>query len=139
MIVLLRQMMGVRGKLTLDGMNKMLGWDVTKIRTRLTMRPAHITQIIEYHKTLDDLLYRASNTHVFSSEQLRLLADIAHEMMRMTNAYRYHRDKNAVSKQIEIIMDKILDWMDSDKFSEMYMVKNMQILQSPGDNGAGEK
>ncbi len=135
-IMLLRQMMSVRGKLTLNGMNKMLGWDVAKIRVRLAMRPVHITQMHEYHKMLDDFVYRASNAQVFSAEQLHLLSDIAHEMMRMTNTYKFRRDTNIAAKHLAIIMEKIMDWMDSDRFSEMYMTKNMEMWQSAGEVGA---
>ena len=68
-ILMLREMMGVRTKLNTENLNRMLMWRVPEISRRLKITTKTNQELREYHSELDTLLYRNGQNDVINSSQ----------------------------------------------------------------------
>ena len=138
LILLLREMLSVRGKISTENINRMLSFGVPEISRRLKITSAIIDKMHQYHDDLDTLLYRNSQTDVLTSEQLQILSSLARAMTHFINENKYHKNRHTSAKYMETIMVKILDWLDVDAVSALSI--NRHLLGTPeGDTNRKNK
>jgi hypothetical protein len=92
LILLLREMLSVRGRPTTENINRMLSWRASDIAKRLNITRNRIDKMHTYHNDLDTLLYRNSQTDVLTSEQLQILSSLARAMTHFINENKQHRE-----------------------------------------------
>ena len=125
LILLLREMLSVRGRPTTENINRMLSFGVPEISRRLKITSAIIDRMHQYHDDLDTLLYRNSQTDVLTTEQLQILSSLARAMTHFINENKYHKNRHTSAKYMEIIMTKILDWLDVDAVSALSISRHL--------------
>ena len=125
LIVALRESMGVRTKLNLDSLNKMLTWRADEISRRLKLTSRITDNLHTYHNDLDTLLYRNGQTNVLDSDQTQILSALARDISRLINENKFHKRRRISAKYIENIMSHILDWLDVDSVSALNLAHHI--------------
>ena len=80
MVLLLRQMMGLRANLTLESLNKMADLRTSEIATKLKISSASMNILQTYHENLDNLIYSNAKNNILSIDQVQTLSDIARNL-----------------------------------------------------------
>ena len=124
-IVLLRESMGVRGKLGTENLNRMLIWRAPEISKRIKITSRILNKFQEYHNDLDNLLYRNGQVSVLNTEQAQILAGLARDMTHFINENKFRRNRHLSAKYTESMMGRILDWLDSDSVSAMSLAQHL--------------
>lgn len=130
-ILMLREMMGVRTKLNTENLNRMLMWRVPEISRRLKITTKTNQELREYHNELDTLLYRNGQNDVINSDVFQTLSALSREMTRLINESKFRRNKRLSAKYVEGIMARILDWLDSDSVAALNLQKH---ISAPSEN-----
>lgn len=130
-ILMLREMMGVRTKLNTENLNRMLMWRVPEISRRLKITIKTNQELREYHNELDTLLYRNGQNDVINSDVFQTLSALSREMTRLINESKFRRNKRLSAKYVEGIMARILDWLDSDSVAALNLQKH---ISAPSEN-----
>lgn len=131
-ILVLRESMSVRGRISLEGLNRMLIWRAPEISRRLNIGAKTLAKLHEYHNELDTLLYRNGQNNILPAEQVQILSAIARDMTHIINEQKFHRGKRMSAKYIENMMTHILDWLDSDNVAAL----NFQQHLSPDNSSS---
>lgn len=134
LILLLREMLAVRGRPSTENINRMLSWRASDISKRLTIRPGAVGKMHMYHNDLDTLLYRNSQTDVLTPEQVQILSSLARAMTHFINENKFHKNRHISAKYMETITTKILDWLDLDSVAALNISKHLTGAPS----GAGK-
>lgn len=134
-ILMLREMMGVRTKLNTENLNRMLMWRVPEISRRLKITTKTNQELREYHSELDTLLYRNGQNDVINSDVFQTLSALSREMTRLINESKFRRNKRLSAKYVEGIMARILDWLDSDSVAALNLQKH---ISAPSENMKNE-
>lgn len=134
-IVLLRESMGVRGKLGTESLNRMLIWRAPEISKRIKITSRILNKFQEYHNDLDNLLYRNGQVSVLNTEQAQILAGLARDMTHFINENKFRRNRHLSAKYTESMMGRILDWLDSDSVAAMSLAQHL----SDGDAQKNKK
>ena len=130
-ILMLRDAMGVRNKLNLENLNRMLMWRTPEISRRLKMTPHVLDALHTCHNDLDTLLFRNSQTNILNSDQTQILSAIARSMAHLINESKFHKNRRISAKYIENIMGHILDWLDMDSVTALNLAHHL----SPSESG----
>lgn len=134
-ILMLREMMGVRTKLNTENLNRMLIWRAPEISRRLKITTKTNQELREYHNELDTLLYRNGQNDVINSDVFQTLSALSREMTRLINESKFRRNKRLSAKYVEGIMARILDWLDSDSVAALNLQKH---ISAPSENMKNE-
>ncbi len=110
----LRKMMGMRGKISFETLNKMADLRTNEIAARLKITPALVGQLRTYHADLDNLIYTNAKNNILTLAQIQALSDVARDIGHLINEHSFHKDKKVVAKYIENILGLLTDWMDAD-------------------------
>lgn len=124
-IMLLRESMKVRTRLTTENLNRMLIWRAPEISRRVKITPKILDKLHEYHNELDTQLFRNAQTHVLTTEQAQILAGLVRDMTHLINESKFRNNKHINAKYIESVMGHILDWLDSDSVAAMNLAQHM--------------
>lgn len=120
MVLLLRQMMGLRANLTLESLNKMADLRTSEIATKLKISSASMNTLQTYHENLDNLIYSNAKNNILSIDQVQTLSDIARNLQHLINEYNFHKNKKVAAKYIAQILVLLTDWMDSDASASLH-------------------
>lgn len=134
-ILMLREMMGVRTKLNTENLNRMLIWRAPEISRRLKITTKTNQELREYHSELDTLLYRNGQNEVINPDVFQTLSALSREMTRLINEGKFRRNKRLSAKYVEGIMARILDWLDSDSVAALNLQKH---ISAPSKNMKNE-
>lgn len=126
-ILMLREMMGVRTKLNTENLNRMLIWRAPEISRRLKITTKTNQELREYHSELDTLLYRNGQNEVINPDVFQTLSALSREMTRLINESKFRRNKRLSAKYVEGIMARILDWLDSDSVAALNLQKHISV------------
>ncbi|MBQ2859167.1 MAG: hypothetical protein IJE82_02260 [Alphaproteobacteria bacterium] len=85
LVLFLRQILSLRGKMTVSGVNRMLMMRAPEISRRLNLTAKNLDKIREYHNDLDTLLYRNGQGDILTSEQIKILSLLLRDMTRLIN------------------------------------------------------
>ena len=118
-IILIRQMLGIRGKITLNSINKMQNLSPTAIARDLKIKNEHVQTIHTYHNNLESLIYQYAKNNVGDASTIQILSGISLDLLRLINVHLYHGDKKKAAKYISDIISRTVDWMDSDAGATM--------------------
>lgn len=112
--VLLRKIMGMRGKISFETLNKMADLRAGEIAARAKITPAVIGQLRTYHMELDNLIYTNAKNNILTLTQIQALSDIARDIGHLINEHSFRKNKKVIAKYMENILDLLTDWMDAD-------------------------
>lgn len=132
-IGLVRESMGVRGKLTTESLNRMLIWHTPEISKRLKITPRILEKLHEYHNDLDTLLFRNSQNSVLNAEQVQILSGLVRDMTHLINENKFRRNRHLSAKYTESMMGRILDWMESDNVAAMNLAQHISETTATTD------
>ena len=132
-IGLLRESMGVRSKLTTENLNRMLIWRTPEISKRLKITPRILDKLHEYHNELDTLLFRNSQNLVLGAEQVQILSGLVRDMTHLINENKFRRNRHLSAKYTQSMMERILDWMDSDNVAAMNLAQHLSETTAATD------
>jgi hypothetical protein len=132
-IGLARESMGVRGKLTIESLNRMLIWHTPEISKRLKITPRILEKLHEYHNDLDTLLFRNSQNSVLNAEQVQILSGLVRDMTHLINENKFRRNRHLSAKYTESMMGRILDWMESDNVAAMNLAQHISETTATTD------
>ncbi len=128
LVLFLRQILSLRGKMTVSGVNRMLMMRAPEISRRLNLTAKNLDKIREYHNDLDTLLYRNGQGDILTSEQIQILSLLLRDMTRLINENKYRRNRHLSAKYIENMMSQILDWLDVDALAALALQNHLSSL-----------
>lgn len=126
LIILMRRISGVRGKLTLAAVNKMGDWRPSRIAERMKITQADIDELRKYRDELDNLIYKYARENILSVDRAQDLSAMARDMSHLINEHKFYSNKKITSKYIANIITRITDWLDTDAEMAMHF---QQLLQ----------
>lgn len=113
-IMQLRKSIGVRGRATLESLNRMDGLTATTIARRIHLTPSAINALRSYHLELDGLVYAAAQSNLLSDPQIQTLAALGREILHLVNETRFRNSRTVIAHHIENIVTHVIDWLDTD-------------------------
>ena len=118
--LILRQIMGMRGKLTFVALNKMGDISVSHIASHVRITPSTMKGLRQCRDELNDLVYNSANTNVLSADQIQTLSILMRELSQLINEHDFRRNHHIAAKYIKNIIGHIMDWIDSDALAAMH-------------------
>lgn len=133
LIMVIRQIIGVRGKLTFTTLNNMGDISISRMASRLKISPASMKSLQECRNDLDNLIYHNANSNVLSADQVQTLSTLMREISQLINEHNFRRNRRAGAKYIKNMITHITDWMDSDALAAMHFQQLLGAAKLPED------
>lgn len=114
LVLTLRKMLKIRGRLTHLGILSMRNWSEIRIARQMQIRGEYIDLLGQYYKELENLILGFGKENAMPPEQLQLLSGMARDMSRMVAIHRLDGNRRMVARHIRNIIVGINDWLDSD-------------------------
>lgn len=134
LILLIRQMLGMHGKLTFESMNKMSNLSQTHIAEKLKITPAAANELRTYRNEIDDIMYNVARPNSLTGPQVQLLTAIARDVSLLINEHSFRRNRRVAARYIKNLIGKIIDWMDSDAFASMHFQELLGVAENDAAN-----
>ncbi len=134
LIMIIRQMLGIRGTLTFASMNKMSNLSQSKIVANLKITQNLANELRTYRDEIDNMIYNGAKPNVLTGAQVQMLTGLVRELSLLINEHSFRRNRRVAAKYIENIIGKIIDWMDSDAFASMHFQQLLGAAQLDGTN-----
>lgn len=113
-IMLLRRSIGVRGRATLESLNRMDGLTAKSIAQKIKLTRPTIKTLRAYHIELESLLYSAVQSNLLSLNQVQTLSGLGRELLHLVNETRFRNSRTAIARHVENIVTHTTDWLDAD-------------------------
>lgn len=113
-IMLLRRSIGVRGRATLESLNRMDGLTAGMIARKINLSKTTIATLRSYHTELENLLYSAAQSNLLSVNQVQTLAGLGRELLHLVNETRFRNSRTVIARHVENIVTHVTDWLDAD-------------------------
>lgn len=139
LIMIIRQMLGIRGTLTFASMNKMSNLSQSRIVANLKITQNLANELRTYRDEIDNMIYNGAKPNVLTGAQVQMLTGLVRELSLLINEHSFRRNRRVAAKYIEIIIGKIIDWMDSDAFASMHFQQLLGAAQLDGTNRKSTK
>ena len=136
MIIIIRQILGIRQNLTFVSLNKMGDISVSRIIKKFKITPAQIKDLRIYYNELDSLIYNSTQTDALTDAQIQLLTGLMRELSLLINEYKFRRNRRIAAKYLINLIGKIIEWLDSDAFAAMHF---QQLLGAAEIDSANQK
>lgn len=120
LIIIMRQILGIRTKLTFISLNKMGNISASKMMTLLKITPTQIKDLRIYYNELDTLVYNSTSSDALTNTQVQMLTSLMRDLSLLINEYKFRHNRRATAKYISSIVTKIIEWLDSDAFAAMH-------------------
>lgn len=120
LIIIIRQILGIRKNLTFTSLNKMGDIPASQMIKKLKITPSQIKDFRIYYNELDSLVYHSTQTDAFTNSQVQLLTGLMRELSLLINEYKFRHNRRVAAKYMENIIGKIIEWLDSDAFAAMH-------------------
>lgn len=114
LVLILRKMLKMRGRLTHVGILSMRNWTEARISHQMQIRSEYIDLMRQYYEELENLILGFGKENAMSPEQVRLLSALARDMSRLVAMHRLGGNRRMVARHIRNIITEINDWLDSD-------------------------
>ena len=114
LVLILRKMLKMRGRLTHVGILSMRNWTEARISRQMQIRGEYIDLMRQYYEELENLILGFGKENAMSPEQVRLLSALARDMSRLVAMHRLGGNRRMVARHIRNIITEINDWLDSD-------------------------
>lgn len=139
LIMIIRQMLGIRGTLTFASMNKMSNLSQSKIVANLKITQNLANELRTYRDEIDNMIYNGAKPNVLTGAQVQMLTGLVRELSLLINEHSFRRNRRVAAKYIENIIGKIIDWMDSDAFASMHFQQLLGAAQLDDTNRKSTK
>lgn len=139
LIMIIRQMLGIRGTLTFASMNKMSNLSQSKIAANLKITQNLANELRTYRDEIDNMIYNGAKPNVLTGAQVQMLTGLVRELSLLINEHSFRRNRRVAAKYIENIIGKIIDWMDSDAFASMHFQQLLGAAQLDATNRKSTK
>lgn len=139
LIMIIRQMLGIRGTLTFASMNKMSNLSQSKIVANLKITQNLANELRTYRDEIDNMIYNGAKPNVLTGAQVQMLTGLVRELSLLINEHSFRRNRRVAAKYIENIIGKIIDWMDSDAFASMHFQQLLGAAQLDATNRKSTK
>ena len=139
LIMIIRQMLGIRGTLTFASMNKMSNLSQSKIVANLKITQNLANELRTYRDEIDNMIYNGAKPNVLTGAQVQMLTGLVRELSLLINEHSFRRNRRVAAKYIENIIGKIIDWMDSDAFASMHFQQLLGAAQLDATNRKSAK
>lgn len=113
-IMLLRRSIGVRGRATLESLNRMDGLTAKSIAQKIKLTRPTIKTLRAYHTELESLLYSVAQSNLLSLNQVQTLAGLGRELLHLVNETRFRNSRTVIARHVENIVTHVTDWLDAD-------------------------
>ena len=134
LIMIIRQMLGIRGTLTFASMNKMSNLSQSKIVANLKITQNLANELRTYRDEIDNMIYNGAKPNVLTGAQVQMLTGLVRELSLLINEHSFRRNRRVAAKYIENIIGKIIDWIDSDAFASMHFQQLLGAAQLDDTN-----
>ena len=121
--IIIREIIGARGKLTFASLNNMGDLGTSYIAARLKITPNTLNRLHAVHDELHNFIYNGANANVLSGDQIQSLSILMHEISQLINEHEFRRNRRVAARYIKNIIGHITDWMDSDAFASLHFDK----------------
>lgn len=139
LIMIIRQMLGIRGTLTFASMNKMSNLSQSKIVANLKITQNLANELRTYRDEIDNIIYNGAKPNVLTGAQVQMLTGLVRELSLLINEHSFRRNRRVAAKYIENIIGKIIDWIDSDAFASMHFQQLLGAAQLDATNRKSTK
>lgn len=139
LIMIIRQMLGIRGTLTFASMNKMSNLSQSKIVANLKITQNLANELRTYRDEIDNMIYNGAKPNVLTGAQVQMLTGLVRELSLLINEHSFRRNRRVAARYIENIIGKIIDWMDSDAFASMHFQQLLGAAQLDATNRKSTK
>ena len=131
LIITIRQIIGIRTKLTFTSLNNMDDISITHIATKIKITPSAINNLRQCRDDIDNLIYHNANSNVLSGDQIQSLSGLMRALSQLINEHEFRRNHRAAAKYIKNIISHITDWMDSDALAAMHFQQLLGTAEIP--------
>lgn len=131
LIITIRQIIGIRTKLTFTSLNNMDDISITHIATKIKITPSAINNLRQCRDDIDNLIYHNANSNVLSGDQIQSLSGLMRALSQLINEHEFRRNHRAAAKYIKNIINHITDWMDSDALAAMHFQQLLGTAEIP--------
>lgn len=131
LIITIRQIIGIRGKLTFTSLNNMDDISITHIATKIKITPSAINNLRQCRDDIDNLIYHNANSNVLSGDQIQSLSGLMRALSQLITEHEFRRNHRAAAKYIKNIISHITDWMDSDALAAMHFQQLLGTAEIP--------
>ena len=118
--IIIRQIIGARGKLTFASLNNMGDFSISHIAAHLKITPSAMNGLRQCRDNLDNLIYHNANANVLSADEIQSLSALMREISQLINEHSFRKNRHVAAKYIKNIIGHITDWMDADAFASMH-------------------
>lgn len=118
--IIIRQIIGTRGKLTFASLNNMGDFSISHIAAHLKITPSAMNGLRQCRDNLDNLIYHNANANVLSADEIQSLSALMREISQLINEHSFRKNHRVAAKYIKNIIGHITDWMDADAFASMH-------------------
>ena len=112
-VLVLRKMLGLRGRTTLVNINKMQTISEAHIIKKLRMDGKCMGLLHAYYGELENIIYRYGRENVLSSDDLRLLTELGRHISHVVNEHHLRGNRRILARHVKNTIEKVVDWLDS--------------------------
>ena len=113
LVLILRKMLKMRGRLRHGGIISMRNWTEGRIAREMQIRKEYIDLLRQYYEELENLIIGFGKENAMSPEQVTLMSALARDMSRLVAMHRLGGNRRIVARHIKNIIGEINDWLDS--------------------------
>lgn len=119
-IIITRQILDIKRKLTFTTLNQMGNMSLSKITNKLKITKKQLDDLRTYCNELDDVVNSSTKNSILTPDQIQVITGLIRDMSLLINEHNFRHNKRIAAKYIENIIGKIIDWLDSDAFAAMH-------------------
>lgn len=119
-IIITRQILDIKKKLTFTTLNQMGNMSLSKITNKLKITKKQLDDLRTYRNELDDVVNSSTKNNILTPDQIQVITGLIRDMSLLINEHNFRHNKRIAAKYIENIIGKIIDWLDSDAFAAMH-------------------
>ena len=119
-IIITRQILDIKRKLTFTTLNQMGNMSLSKITNKLKITKKQLDDLRTYCNELDDVVNSSTKNSILTPDQIQVITSLIRDMSLLINEHNFRHNKRIAAKYIENIIGKIIDWLDSDAFAAMH-------------------
>lgn len=113
LVLILRKMLKMRGRLSHGGIMAMRNWTEGRIARQMQIRMEYIDLLRQYYEELENMIIGFGKENAMSPEQVNLMSAMARDMSRLVAMHRLGGNRRIVAQHIKNIIGEINDWLDS--------------------------
>ena len=119
-IIITRQILDIKKKLTFTTLNQMGNMSLSKITNKLKITKKQLDDLRTYCNELDDVVNSSTKNSILTPDQIQVITGLIRDMSLLINEHNFRHNKRIAAKYMVNIIGKIIDWLDSDAFASMH-------------------